>query len=40
MKTFAWEGELDREKLKAGLAGPSDAEAILKAAEMGALPAD
>jgi len=36
----AWEGELNREKLKAGLAGPSDAEAILQAAEMGAVPAD
>ncbi len=36
----AWEGELDRDKLNAGLSGQSDSEAILKEAEMEALPAD
>jgi aerobic C4-dicarboxylate transport protein len=36
----AWEGELDREKLNAGLSGPSDDAFILRQANLEELPAD
>ncbi|RBP16512.1 aerobic C4-dicarboxylate transport protein [Roseiarcus fermentans] len=36
----AWEGELDREKLRAGLSGPSDDAVVLRQAQLEELPAD